>query len=399
MAFLDTTNDYVTPQRLPQGATPRRRRGATGANTFTPRTKNRFGRRKLPVPDLKGLGIAGSAGVAFDAADDIGALAEYLFAPNPDPFDVVGGGWYLREDCGRTPGNPPYLPGYQGPRWELYNTKRLGGCQDAQAPGGFRLSIPGTFTSRLTNSPDARTVHLVAQRTVSGVTRVRYDKTWWRDANGGLYHLNHAPTVPFSPMYPAQNPNVARYDPAISPGDPWAPSPVVAPAAPAPFYFADVPPGNPLPPAHQKARPRPNEKEKKVISRAAKVGIWLWNMFDTVSELGEIGGAFYDALPKEYQTCEDKAFSMGQYGLVLTECSAKAIWDHFDKIDPATAFKNIAKNVAEDMTVGAFHRFLSKLYPPGISFQRTAQTHFASKTEFEAYVVKKLGELWEFLGI
>lgn len=137
------------------------------------------------------------------------------------------------------------------------------------------------------------------------------------------------------------------------------------------------------------------------MSRAKRLGIWLWNMLDTISELSEIGGAFWDALPPQIRDrygCKDGT-SFGQYGLDLSDCKVRAIVDNFDKIDAFEAFKNIAKNVVEDMTIGQFHQWLAKMYPPGVSFRRTAATHALSKADPELYIAERLKELWGFLGI
>lgn len=137
------------------------------------------------------------------------------------------------------------------------------------------------------------------------------------------------------------------------------------------------------------------------MSRAKRLGIWLWNALDTISELSEIGGAFWDALPDEIRDrygCKDGT-SFGQYGLDISDCKARAIVENFGQIDAAEAFKNLAKNIVEDMTIGQFHKWMSKVSPPGFSMQRTAATHALSRLKPEAYIAMRLEELWKFLGI
>ena len=137
------------------------------------------------------------------------------------------------------------------------------------------------------------------------------------------------------------------------------------------------------------------------MSRAKRLGIAMWNALDTISELSEIGGAFWDALPEDIRKrygCKDGT-SFGQYGLDISDCKARAILENFDQIDAAEAFKNLAKNIVEDMTIGQFHRWLGKMYPPGFSYRRTAATHALSKADPELYIAERLKELWGFLGI
>jgi len=152
---------------------------------------------------------------------------------------------------------------------------------------------------------------------------------------------------------------------------------------------------------HVRGRPGPNVTEKKVLNRAARIGIAGFKALDTISELSEIGGAFWDALPEDVRkkaNCAD-GVSIGQYGLDISPCKARAIIQNLDRLDAFEAFKNVAKNVVEDMTIGQFHKWLAKLYPPGVSIQRTAVTHAASKAAPEAYIAKRLKELWDYLGI
>lgn len=139
-----------------------------------------------------------------------------------------------------------------------------------------------------------------------------------------------------------------------------------------------------------------------MISRAAKIGIFLWNLMDVVSEYSELIRGFYDALPphlREAAGCPDDVVQIGQYGSDVSTCHIEAIAAYWDQIDGVEAFKNVAKTVAEDMAIGEFHRFLSKLYPPGVSFQRTAATHALAQADPEMYIAMRLNELWTFLGI
>lgn len=196
---------------------------------------------------------------------------------------------------------------------------------------------------------------------------------------------------------PAINPNVVRASPAEAPAEwPQAATPVAEPVA-WQWWSGTGPP----PVQHSSQPPRKGEKENKNRSTAARVGQYGWRLLDNVSELSEIAGALYDALPEEVREkwgCA-KGVNIGQYGSDFNTCKMQALLHNWHSLDGRQAFMNIAKNVAEDMTIGAFHKFLSKISPPGFSWQKTAVTHLTSKLEVEAYISKRLKELFRFLGL
>lgn len=324
-------------------------------------------------------------------------------ARNAVPFHPPAGFSLLR-DCGTRPGLPPYIlaGAYIGGGLVQY-----GGLPfDPLCRSGQSVTGGGANPLDMIVQPATNTLILAD---IAGVTsspagwRGRWDLIWTRPYAWPI-PATRVPTRfwwgPYTAVPGGVNPNFLRNATAPSPSA-QAPGQAATPAPGArPWQWASG--GGPPPLPHARALPRRGTKEAgKRLSLAARIGIAGFKILDTVSELSEIGGAFWDALPPEIReryNCPD-GVSVGQYGLDLNTCKGRAIWENVDKIDTAEAFKNIAKNVVEDMTIGQFHKWLSKLYPPGVSFQRTAATHALSKLDPEAYIAGRLKELWEFLGI
>lgn len=342
---------------------------------------------------VPGLALGAAAATALDG----------WYYRRLDPWLPGSGGWYLYHDCGTRPGAPPYVlsQGYYGPRIRTAGSNTFPGCVAGQSMTGAIDAFAGIPA----NIPSiARTIFLYDVGLTAGTQRGRIDLVWWRSTTGPSPAFRFNP-VGFAPApWSMPDPNVMRGAPGTPP-EPAPPTPGAVPPAPAP---APLPPawgwtpgGGFRPPQHVRQPPGGNARDRKNVSRAAKIGRFLWGLLDTASELSEIGGAFWDALPEEIRErygCTD-AVSIGQYGFDLTTCKGRALWENWDQIDTAEAFKNLAKNVVEDMTIGQFHRWLSKMYPPGVSFQKTAATTALSKLQPEAYIAARLKELWEFLGI
>lgn len=329
-------------------------------------------------------------------------LDDYFFGPHPVPYQPPSG-FYIHKDCLRRPGAPPYLytGGNIGPAIRTFGTKTTAGdtCPSGQSVASA-LYVNQGIANVATNT-SAIILYDVGRNQTDTLRRGRVDLVYWRDTP------TTTPTQYYTSPYtvfpnPMADPNLLR----VTPGTP-VPSLAPAPAPPEPFgdrpwqWYTPGPPGARPPSAHVRERPRGRDQHNKNMSRAARIGVWLWNMLDTVSELSEIGGAFWDALPEEIRdryNCADGT-SFGQYGLDISTCKASAIINHFGEIDALEAFKNLAKNIVEDMTIGQFHKFLDRLYPRGVSFQKTAATHALSELDPEAYIAARLKELWEFLGI
>ncbi|ATW62976.1 hypothetical protein [Citromicrobium phage vB_Cib_ssDNA_P1] len=403
--YLDTTGEYLPLLEEPEikpfrgarpRAKPRRLRRGFGKRTGPPAFPELAPARGIAT---KGMRVIPVIGGIMTAAEILDALT----MENPEPLGMPAP-WYKAGDCGTRPCDPPYVRfGGQnscafGPYQGVFGG-HIFNCAASQGtpwePWGTPVVVPANAN---------RTIFLRSLASSgSGLIRARNDAAWWI---GGTHPT--LTSVPYNVPYIAApspligqpiNPNALRNMPSAPP------EPAIAPSTPEPvpdyWQWSNTPPGEPPPRQHQRRRPRKNEKEKKSLSRAARVGIFLWNLMDTVSELSEIGGAIYDALPEEIRekaNCPE-GINIGQYGSDFNACMADTLWKHWDKLDPAEMFMNIAKNVAEDMTIGAFHKFLDKMYPPGFSWRKTFGTHALAQTDMEAYIAKRLKELFTFLGL
>lgn len=335
---------------------------------------------------------------------------EFLPYPAQEPI-IIPKGFYIWRDCGRRPGSPPFgtPPGLTptGPRQNVhYNV-----WHDALICDQGRTQWNGTVPLGTPFTPVYGKMQIdikAGALAPDGRHQARGDVYLRKDDNVTIDPVDakvvYAPTryIPSSPAAPPMpDPNWVRGMPGPIP----QPNPYEAPNPDLPTDPADwqASPGNqPLPRVHARRPPSRFEQEKKSLSKAARVGIFLWRMFDNFSEFTEIGGAFYDALPDDVRRkakCGDGTSTFGQYGSDVDACMLETLWNNLDKLDTAEAFKNIAKNVVQDMTIGQFHKWLAKVTPDGVSIERTVFTHGVSRLQAEAYIAKKLEELFDALGL
>lgn len=134
-----------------------------------------------------------------------------------------------------------------------------------------------------------------------------------------------------------------------------------------PYYaieFSTAGGGGSFVPHTPKTPPEEGTHERKMLSRAAKIGIFLFKALDEVSEASEIIDAFYDALPYEYQTCPKKgrglADAAGQYGIDGADCKGMALYNHWDKVNMTEALKNVFKNYVSDKIIGGYQKHMPK---------------------------------------
>ena len=332
-----------------------------------------------------GLGI----GLALEAGEMVDNLLR-LPAPVPNPAN----GWELIAEC------PTWaVKGINS--WTSFTAypgaatrATFNSCLDGQASGP--PNFPVTPLSGTTNGLGFR--HTVQNS--SGSWRAQNQRLYGRP-DVGVQKLPPAHTHTYAegiPMIGAQsNPNAMRRSPEAARSEPF---PMRTGPKPAPDSWGWSSDGTP-PAEPTSSRPEKGTREQKQRSRANRVGTFLWGLMDVASEYTEILDAMYDALPAKDRArwaCA-KGIGIGQYGSEMNTCKGKALFHNWHKMDGPTAFMNIAKMVTEDMTIGAFHKFLSRLYPPGFSIQRTAVTHLSSKAEVEAYIAKRLKELFKYLGL
>lgn len=395
------------PRRLPRpGTIPRPGIGKTP--TYGRPPIERVRPRPLTPPNRRVapglLKIAGGVGLGLGIAE---WLDDYQFYKNGEPFKVSGGDWYHVHDCGRRPGAPPYGSGgnNNGPYWEIVSGHVIN-CLGGQVPAGLHVPA-GAYSHYHWDYPNGvnhgNETLFLSDSAFTPALRMRHDNVWHRNAgHSGPLELTNWPVSlnPPDPFGGIRNPNVLRQMPSPAP-TPWPPPEPVRDPAPDRWIYDNLGPPNAPPRVHRAEPPQPGKKEKKILSRAARVGIFLWRMMDTISELTEIGGAIYKALPEEIRKKADcgSGVNIGQYGSDFNQCMAETLYHNWDQLDGGKAIREIAKNIVEDMTVGMFHRWLSKVTPPGVSLERTLSTHAIAQIGFEAYVAKKLGELFDALGI
>lgn len=368
---------------------------------------------RLPLPPVgarviagRALGFAGRVGARAIPAVGVAILLYDLWdiAKDTDwfpahPYQPAGwrfGGWtlhhgpYTEANYGWGPNYSAHdpFPVYQGCNHMMQS---MGVQWVPQEFWNFPLATGGSF-------------HWLVNRAVpplvngfqwyhSGYVRDATKPSWGYQAPGAPEVLARGPRPE------PRNPNLDRQ--AWGPPKPAWPDPV--PQQPPPEAVAIEQGSGPIPRPqyHRYQRPPAGVREVKTQSRAAKVGIFLWDVLDTIAELSEIGGSLYDALPLDVRkkwNCAD-GINIGQYGTDMNRCKADALWHNWHKLDTAEAIMNIAKNVAEDMTIGQFHKWLSKITPPGFSWQKTALTHLSSHLGPEAYIAARLKELFRFLGL
>lgn len=164
------------------------------------------------------------------------------------------------------------------------------------------------------------------------------------------------------PIRPMPNPNVLRQ----APGTPVAPDPGVRPSrppVPEEWQFVDQ---GPAATPHGRRPPRRYQREGKVISRSARVGMALYRALDTASERAELIDAIYDALPDDVKDRWSRGREnrigdqFGQYGLEGADWKLQALWHNWHRLDVAQAVENIVKNAIEDEVIGAISRRLPR---------------------------------------
>lgn len=349
--------------------------------------------------------VGGGAWVLYDFLDNFDWMLELgdtvdTWMLNPREFTVSGGGWYLHQDCGIRPGAPPYTPGNIGPVWN-WRIGHTSNCLAGQAPSATSGAWPADnqISSGVVGgiAPTNETLMLSDRRNNSGLVRDRNDVTWWRDP--GSWPETTLRRLPWQRVRVRQklNPNLLRQlpspKPEVFPDSAPAPRPEVIPSD---WLWQSRPGARP----HQRTLPRPRVRENKNMSKAARVGIFLWRLMDTVSELSEIAGAFWEALPDDVKKRWDcgGTVQIGQYGSDVNACMVDALWHNWHRVDANEAFLNVAKNVAEDMTIGAFHKYIGDLYP-GFSLDRTKFTSALAQSDPELYIAEALKALFEAVGL
>lgn len=110
-----------------------------------------------------------------------------------------------------------------------------------------------------------------------------------------------------------------------------------------------------LPPV-QRQPPERNEKQRKVLTKSAKLGIALFKVLDGLSESGEVVDALYDALPddvkRRWNRLDRVGDNFGQYGLGGADWKLQALYHNWHKVDVEQAVKNIFKNELQDRIIG-----------------------------------------------
>lgn len=162
----------------------------------------------------------------------------------------------------------------------------------------------------------------------------------------------------------------------VAPNVPFVPLPV-SPVHP-PAVVPRIPPV-------KRTRPRKREKQRKVMTKSAKIGIALYKILDGISESAEVVDAFYDALPKEVRKRWEKerfpdarwikdkntgkwvrvgverpGDNFGQYGIDGADWKLEALYYNWHKVDVEEAIKNIIKNELSDRVIGGIQAGLPK---------------------------------------
>lgn len=184
------------------------------------------------------------------------------------------------------------------------------------------------------------------------------------------------PTPAYSPISHAQNPNVARnasgipnrgIDPTISGVEERIRNKEKARIAEQRIeVMARGLAKRQMP--HARIPPDKGVRERKGMTKLAKLGIALAGALDTMSEGAELIDAIYDALPedvkKRWEAGVKKDYSIyttvrqgdnyGQYGMEGADWKVRAIYHNWDKIDIAQAGRNILKNHISDKIIGKY---------------------------------------------
>lgn len=166
------------------------------------------------------------------------------------------------------------------------------------------------------------------------------------------------PDVPF--IGDPVNPNDMRGMPGVAP-DP-SPSPPPDRAPPQWRYDSD---GQPSTRPHRRGPPPRREKERKTLTRSAKIGIGLYKALDWASEKAELIDALWDALPDDVKKRWSKGRrttgeQFGQYGTEGADWKAQALWHNWHRVDLEQAARNIIKNYVEDSMIGATQKHMPR---------------------------------------
>lgn len=157
----------------------------------------------------------------------------------------------------------------------------------------------------------------------------------------------------------------ANSDLAYQPDYQWMWSPGVGlvdfgpPSVPGPTGPVTLRPPRPGRPPSEPVRrepPREREKQRKAVTKTAKIGIALFRALDAASESAEIVDAIYDALPedvkKRWWRPDRQGDNFGQYGLGGADWKLQALYYNWHRVDVVQAIKNIIKNELTDQTIG-----------------------------------------------
>lgn len=90
-------------------------------------------------------------------------------------------------------------------------------------------------------------------------------------------------------------------------------------------------------------------KETKMTGNL-KWGRLVFQIFNQVTEVGDVVESFYDALPKPWKIKRGTSPFEGKLG--ATKRKAWQVWKHFDQMDVTEAFKNLVINEIEDQIIG-----------------------------------------------
>ena len=173
------------------------------------------------------------------------------------------------------------------------------------------------------------------------------------------------PSAPPKPR-PQPNPDPA---PGPKPGSQPKPAPQPLPGPvsppqpvpePPPVVIQPGPGGNPVPspqpaPKPRFAPPRPGEKEKKARSNNAR---FLMGAANYASEFGDLVGAIWKALPREYRSkprwdpYQKKWFEVGGIQKM------RDIYENFEHVDQEQMWANIVNEMAEDFAYGSLGQAL-----------------------------------------
>lgn len=337
-----------------------------------------FGRKPVPRPGPSprlGPADALEIGMSFipilGPALVIGGLLDDAFEPsplpNPDRFRWDRRWWEvcLSLHCNDS---PPFAP------TDMYERIIPGRCD-------WTCSNAQTRTSKPVPAP----LELPSPYTNTGVSfwrwferpsgairwRSRVQLTFRRKAIGGL----DAPSpltltgpvqaVPFRVGTPSVNPNYQRATPKEGPTDPEAAQPAPEPVPTDWTWSGNT--GGRGPGARPAGRrpPRGRDKEKKALSRSARIGMAIFRALDKLSESAEVVDAIYDALPDHVKRRwskgrESRRFldQAGQYGIDGADWKLEALYHNWHHVDIQKAMKNIVKNHVEDQVIGGVHRAL-----------------------------------------